>query len=58
MADFLPIGRKELIEELKLDEKLMANKSAKEGIESMELLLHYVELYGCSEKVWIQGQLN
>ena len=45
------LGGQDLIDELKSDKKLMENKSAKDGVENVELLLHYCNLYGCTEKV-------
>jgi len=39
-------GMNDLVQELLADEKLCANKSAKEGLTDMALLLEYLELWG------------
>ncbi|XP_066597424.1 histidine--tRNA ligase-like [Prorops nasuta] len=44
-------GGVELIEELRKDEELMKQKSAVEGLEAMELLLKYCQIYNVIDKV-------
>ncbi len=44
-------GGKELLMELKEDEKLMANPKAKTGIEEMGLLLDYLEAWGALDRI-------
>lgn len=44
-------GHTELVDKLMTDEKLSKSKSAKEGLESIKLLLQYCDLYGLTEKI-------
>ncbi|XP_075212263.1 histidine--tRNA ligase isoform X2 [Lycorma delicatula] len=44
-------GGKDLVEKLLEDKFLMNSKSAGVGLEAMKLLLHYVDIYGLSDKV-------
>lgn len=44
-------GNSELVDKLMTDEKLSKSKSAKEGLESIKLLLQYCDLYGLTEKI-------
>ncbi|KAK7063623.1 mitochondrial histidine--tRNA ligase [Favolaschia claudopus] len=44
-------GREDLLEQLKVDETLMANESAKQGITDMGLLFTYLRAYGVLDKI-------
>jgi histidyl-tRNA synthetase len=44
-------GRKDLVEELLKDETLMANASAKQGVEEMGLLMDYLEAFGALDSI-------
>jgi len=44
-------GGMDLVEKLLENEKLMSNKSAKQGVEDMKLLLNYCQLFGVLDKV-------
>lgn len=44
-------GGKDLLEELKKDEALMANAKAKKGVEEMETLMDYLSAWGALEKI-------
>ncbi|KAJ8919497.1 hypothetical protein NQ315_002118 [Exocentrus adspersus] len=44
-------GKSELVEKLMSDQKLCSNKSAMEGLEAMQLLLKYCDIYGTSDKI-------
>lgn len=44
-------GGRDLLLELKKDETLLANTKAKTGIEEMELLMDYLEAWGCLDKL-------
>ncbi|KAH8697769.1 hypothetical protein BGW36DRAFT_427720 [Talaromyces proteolyticus] len=44
-------GRKDLLQDLLKDEALMANASAKQGIEEMGLLMDYLEAFGVLESI-------
>jgi hypothetical protein len=45
------VGGEELLSFLKADEKLMANKRAKEGIDDMEILFKLLRAYKVLDKV-------
>lgn len=44
-------GGRDLLEELKKDEKLMANPKAKLGVEEFEILMDYLEAWGALDKI-------
>lgn len=44
-------GRKDLLEELLRDEALMANETAKQGVEEMGLLMEYLEAFGVLDTI-------
>ncbi|CAG9822580.1 unnamed protein product [Phaedon cochleariae] len=44
-------GKSELVEKLLKDENLSKNKTAVEGLEAMQLLLRYCEIYGTGDRV-------
>jgi len=44
-------GGKDLLEELKKDEAMMANAKAKQGIEEMDALMAYLEAWGALDKL-------
>ena len=44
-------GGRELLENLKADEKLVANASAKQGLEDMSLLFDYIDVLDASAHV-------
>ncbi|KAK7900904.1 Cytoplasmic and mitochondrial histidine tRNA synthetase [Exophiala xenobiotica] len=44
-------GGKDLLEELKKDEAMMANAKAKQGIEEMDALMSYLEAWGALDKL-------
>lgn len=44
-------GSRDLLEELKKDEKLMANEKAKKGVEEFELLMDYLQAWGALDKI-------
>lgn len=44
-------GGSELADELLKDEKLSKSKAAIEGLEGINLLLHYCELFGIKDKI-------
>ena len=44
-------GGRDLLEELRKDEKLMANAKAKQGIEEMELLMDYLSAWNALDKI-------
>src|SRR5579859_991621 len=47
----LMIGGRELLDKLKTYEKLLANKSASQGLEDMHLLFNYMETLDCATHV-------
>ncbi|KAI5479019.1 histidyl-trna synthetase [Pseudohyphozyma bogoriensis] len=44
-------GGEELVEQLKKDEKLMANKMAKEGLDDLTLLFGYLDCFGATKRI-------
>ncbi|GAA5899439.1 hypothetical protein JCM8208_001646 [Rhodotorula glutinis] len=44
-------GGPELVEQLKQDERLTANKTALEGLKDMELLYKYLDIYGVTKRI-------
>lgn len=44
-------GGPELVQQLKQDARLTANKSASEGLNDMELLYTYLDIFGVSSRV-------
>jgi histidyl-tRNA synthetase len=50
-AIFSRSGGPELVQQLKQDARLTANKSASEGLNDMELLYTYLDIFGVSSRV-------
>lgn len=50
-ACFSGSGGPELVQQLKQDARLTANKSASEGLNDMELLYTYLDIFGVSSRV-------
>lgn len=50
-------GKQDMVEELLKDENLSKNKMAMEGLESLQLLLKYCDLYGTMDKVMVDLSL-
>ena len=46
-------GHFELLDKLASDARLMAVKSAVDGVGDMRLLLQYCDLFGVLDKVWV-----
>lgn len=50
-------GGRELLEKLKMDQKLMACENAKAGIEDMDLLIRYLDAFGVLDKILLDMSL-
>jgi Histidyl-tRNA synthetase len=50
-------GGRDLLEKLKVDERLMGNAKAKAGIEDMALLMGYLEAFDVLDKMWFDLSL-